>query len=201
MRFEERDLKPYGQPVDAKVLEQGKVYFSVQFADDDMLIPIMEAWVFAGNNLNPEDTGNQLYFQDVDSYLQGIRYSTATDENATFQVGEENANHFFEYEYALEELLKCSLRRRKGQSKSNKIEKASIHVDFNNCDREGRVRLNTIGAIQSLNLSGIVLWNGLEVELECGDFFPIRGIVEYSETEHIWVARFDLSDLRDRSDG
>ena len=48
MRFEERDLKPYAQPVTAKVLEQGRVYFSVQFADDDMLIPIMQTWVFTG---------------------------------------------------------------------------------------------------------------------------------------------------------
>jgi|KBSSwiStaDraftv2_1062776.scaffolds.fasta_scaffold43526_3 hypothetical protein len=31
------------------------------------------------------------------------------------------------------------------------MEMTNIHVDFNNCDREGRVRLNTVGAIQSLN--------------------------------------------------
>ena len=77
----------------------------------------------------------------------------------------------------------------------------TINVDFNNCDREGRVRLNTIGAMQSLNLSQVVLRNGLEVELECGDFFPIQGVVEYSESEHIWVARFELNDLRDKGDG
>lgn len=55
IRFEARDRKPYSQPVTAKALEQGKVYFSVQFADDDMPIPIMETWVFAGRNLDPED--------------------------------------------------------------------------------------------------------------------------------------------------
>jgi len=76
-----------------------------------------------------------------------------------------------------------------------------VNVDFNNCDRERRVRLNTIGAMQSLNLSQVVLRNGLEVELECGDFFPVPGIVEYSESEHIWVARFDLNDLREKGDG
>jgi hypothetical protein len=37
----------------------------------------------------------------------------------------------------------------------------SIEVDFNNCDQQGRVRLNTIGAIQSLNESQITLRNGL----------------------------------------
>jgi hypothetical protein len=81
------------------------------------------------------------------------------------------------------------------------MEKSRINVDFNNCDPEGRVRLNTIGAMQSLNLSQVVLRNGLEVELGSGDFFPIKGIVECSEPEHIWVARFDLNDLRDKDDG
>lgn len=74
----------------------------------------------------------------------------------------------------------------------------SIEVDFNNCDREGRVRLNTVGAIQSLNKSQVVLRNGLEVELISGDTYPIKGIVEYSDSEHIWVAHFDLNDLRDK---
>ena len=76
----------------------------------------------------------------------------------------------------------------------------SIEVDFNNCDSQGRVRLNTIGAIQSLNLSQVRLQNGLEVELTSGDFSPIRGVVELSDSEHIWVARFDVNDLRDVSE-
>jgi hypothetical protein len=75
---------------------------------------------------------------------------------------------------------------------------AAIEVDFNNCDREGRVRLNTMGAIRSLSASQMTLRNGLEVELTSGDFFPIKGTVEYSESERIWVARFDLNDLRDK---
>lgn len=74
----------------------------------------------------------------------------------------------------------------------------NIEVDFNNCDREGRVRLNTVGAIRSLNESRVTLRNGLEVELTCGDCCPIKGTAEYSESERIWVARFDLNDLRDK---
>ena len=77
----------------------------------------------------------------------------------------------------------------------------SIEVDFNNCDREGRVRLNTIGAIKSLNESKVPLRNGLEIELKSGDFFPIKGIVEYSDSEHIWVARFFINDLHDKEMG
>jgi hypothetical protein len=38
----------------------------------------------------------------------------------------------------------------------------------------------------------------LEVELTSGDFFPTKGTMEYSDSEHIWVARFDINDLRDR---
>jgi hypothetical protein len=63
------------------------------------------------------------------------------------------------------------------------------------------VRLNTIGAIESLNESQAMLRNGLEVELTSGDTFPLNGIVEYSEEEHIWVARFDLNGLRDKGIG
>jgi hypothetical protein len=74
----------------------------------------------------------------------------------------------------------------------------SIEVDFNNCDGEGRVRLNTVGAIQSVSKSRVNLRNGLEVELTSGDTFPLKGIVEYSDSEHIWVARFDLNELRDK---
>ena len=78
-----------------------------------MLIPIVETWVFAGRKLSPQDTDDRMYFQNVESYLQRIRYSSTSSQNATFQVAlEENAKHIFEYEQALEELMKCSLRRR-----------------------------------------------------------------------------------------
>ena len=74
----------------------------------------------------------------------------------------------------------------------------SIWVDFSNCDREGRVRLNTSGAVRSLNESQITLQNGLAVELIAGDTYPIKGIVEYSNPEHVWVARFDVNERRDK---
>jgi hypothetical protein len=45
------------------LLEQGNIYFSVQFVDEDILIPIRETWVFAGRNLDPEDAENHLYFR------------------------------------------------------------------------------------------------------------------------------------------
>ncbi len=113
MRFEERELKFYAQPITAETLQVGRTYFCVQYPDRDMLIPIVETFVFAGRKLHPEDAEGRLYFQDVESYLQGIRYGSAAAKNATFRVPlEENTKHIFEYEHALEELMKCSLRRR-----------------------------------------------------------------------------------------
>lgn len=113
MQFEEHDLKSYAEPVSASLLNVGEAYFSVQYVDEQMLIPIVETWIFAGRKLSPEDSENHLYFQDVESYLQGIRYGSATPENATFQVAlEKNTNHIFDYEHALEELMRCSLRRK-----------------------------------------------------------------------------------------
>jgi hypothetical protein len=114
IRFEARDLNPWADPVTVDILKEGEVYFSVQFADDDMLIPIMETWVFAGKKLDPEDVENRLYFQDVESYLHGVRYDSANHEEAEFQVPtEKNINHIFDFERALEVLMRCSLARKK----------------------------------------------------------------------------------------
>jgi hypothetical protein len=40
--------------------------------------------------------------------------------------------------------------------------------------------------------------NGVEVELEDFDFLAVRGILEYSDSEHIWVAGFNPDDLHDK---
>lgn len=114
MRFESRDLKSHAEPVSASELKEGGVYFSVNFLDQDMLVPLMEPVVFIGRNLNPEDAG-QLYFQDAGSYWQGLRYeSAATAEDAAFyRQSETEIKHIFEYDHALDRLMACSLRRRK----------------------------------------------------------------------------------------
>ena len=100
LRFEARELKPYGEPVTANALREGEIYFSVQFADDDGLIPIMGTWVFAGRNLDPEDTDQRLYFQDLESYRQGIRYGSEACHKAVFQIQPvKYINHIFDYEH------------------------------------------------------------------------------------------------------
>jgi hypothetical protein len=114
MRFEERELKPYAEPVLPDQLQEGKVYFSLIFLDEDMLIPIMEPRVFIGSKAELE--GNQLYFQDFHSYQREIRFeSPNADDEATFETGA--GRYMFEYERALDVLMACALRRRKFTNK------------------------------------------------------------------------------------
>ena len=110
LRFEARELKPYGEYVEASNLVEGETYFAVHFLGDQMLVPELDPLVFIGRNLEPGDSG-RLYFQDAASYISGIRYGGA--DKAEFHVVEENAPFVFEFERALDELLRCSLRRQR----------------------------------------------------------------------------------------
>ena len=125
VRFKERDVPPYGEPVGSGDLKEGEVYFALQYEDDEMLYPVLEPWIFVGRDLHPGDAG-QVYFQDLQSYRAGVRYPAAEvweiavpnsmdppDETAaTFQRSAENElGHVFTYEKALDRLLACSIRR------------------------------------------------------------------------------------------
>lgn len=118
MRFEERELKPFAEPVVGSELKVGSVYFFVNYIDDEMLIPTMETVVFIGRNLENHDVG-RVYFQDIDSYQQGARYGPAASEIQMhiYEGSEEEVNHVFEYEHALDELMRCALKRREAQYK------------------------------------------------------------------------------------
>jgi len=114
IHFEEREIKPYAEPVSATELRVGEVYFFVNYVDH-LLTPMMETVVFIGRDLEEGDVG-LLYFQDVRSYRQGVSYESTTKGNskATLYAALENqTSHIFEYEHALDELLGCWLRRRK----------------------------------------------------------------------------------------
>jgi hypothetical protein len=111
MFFKQRELKPYSEPVLVTELEQDGVYFSLNYVDEEMLLPAMEPVVFIGRNLGKEDV-DHLYFQDITSYGAGVRYSSDNDVPATFFVGAaDKVRHIFEFEQALSELMRCSLRR------------------------------------------------------------------------------------------
>src|SRR5262249_61540339 len=107
MRFAQRELKPYAEPVSVADLKVGSVCFAVNFIDPEMLITICEPVVFIGRNLEENDR-DVLYFQDAESYRLGVRRESDTPEDdATFYSGAA-PNHIFEYERALDCLLACS---------------------------------------------------------------------------------------------
>lgn len=114
IRFEARELPTYAEPVSADELQKGSVYFFVNFADEEMLIPTVDTVVYVGGNLEPGDV-DQVYFQDVDSFRRSVQYESAEDgDAAVFQCGSRNElGHVFTFEGALNELLKCSLRRKR----------------------------------------------------------------------------------------
>jgi hypothetical protein len=113
-RFEARELPTYADPVSVDELREGAVYFFVNFADKEMLIPTIDTVVYVGENLEADDV-DQVYFQDIDSFNRGVQYGTENDgEHAIFQCGSRNElGHVFTFEQALNELLKCSLRRKR----------------------------------------------------------------------------------------
>ena len=113
MQFESRELTDYAEPVPPTSLQEGEVYFSVQYADGNLLVPIIETLVFVGRDLDGKDPA-LLYFQDVESHNRGIRYGSDGEEEARFHLGREGKMfHIFNYEHLLDELMKCSLRRRR----------------------------------------------------------------------------------------
>jgi hypothetical protein len=116
MHIEGRELKSYVEPITSNELEESCIYFLHNYYDEEMLIPMLEPCVFVGRNLAKGDVG-LVYFQDLDSYRQGIRYDSVDKANpATFEIVPENEmNHIFTYERALDSLLRCSLRRRETQ--------------------------------------------------------------------------------------
>lgn len=112
MHFEGRDLTDHAEPISASELQQGEVYFAVNYVDSEMLVPVIETVVFIGRDLEPGDVA-QVYFQDLESRREGVEYDWESDTGlAKFQSGsEDEINHIFNYEHALEELMRCFVRR------------------------------------------------------------------------------------------
>ena len=121
MTFESRVLKPCTDFIRVSELKEGNVYFRLHFVGAGLLIPEMEPVVFIGRNLEDNEV-DRAYFQDVDSYLEGTRYPIARSEKSEDAETEASLHVFpeksglvmavYEFESALEELMRCSLRRR-----------------------------------------------------------------------------------------
>lgn len=72
----------------------------------------------------------------------------------------------------------------------------TIFVDFNNADTEGRVRLNVQRALADLTAQHIELKNGLQLLLDDEQGLKVIGIIQFSASENIWVAKIDWNDLK-----
>jgi hypothetical protein len=121
MIFDERQLPTHAEPISSSDLREGSIYYALNYFDDKMLTPIMETVVFIGRDLEPGDSG-QVYFQDIESYHRGVVYGAAVIEGecAQFSCGSENEiGHIFIFEKALNELIRCSLRRREMEPPSS----------------------------------------------------------------------------------
>jgi len=112
LRFDGRDLSTYAEPIRPHELHVGAVYFFVDYVDPEMLVPTMATVVCLGENLEPGDT-DVVYFQDIDSYNRGVTYQGPGDgDYALFHSGsKDEINHVFSFDHAIDELLRCALRR------------------------------------------------------------------------------------------
>lgn len=70
-----------------------------------------------------------------------------------------------------------------------------ISVDFHNADPLGRVRLNTVGTVESLGRLGLRLKDGLPVIVH-DDELEADGVVSYSVEEKLWVATINWDTIR-----
>jgi hypothetical protein len=111
--FPATELKPYAEPVSPNEMKEGRVYFALQFLDEELLVPVLQPLIFLGYNLDGEDP-NLRYFQHFDSFIAGVRYPAPEQEELQcFEAyGPEEGKHIFEYDHALEVLMRCGLSRR-----------------------------------------------------------------------------------------
>jgi hypothetical protein len=70
-----------------------------------------------------------------------------------------------------------------------------VYVDFHNADAEGRLRLNCVGTIQSLNRQQIELHEGLRLTFFNEDL-EVEGKVHFSKEENLWVSVIDWNAIR-----
>jgi hypothetical protein len=70
----------------------------------------------------------------------------------------------------------------------------AVHVDFQNADSDGRVRLNTAGALDDLERQRIALRPDLQLHLIDAEL-STPGQVAWNEDELLWVAEVDWNDL------
>lgn len=67
-----------------------------------------------------------------------------------------------------------------------------IYADFNSCDEQGRVRLSTVGSLESINQYKELLAEGMRVILYTTGEFEVCGTLVF---EKIWLGIPDWSTI------
>jgi hypothetical protein len=71
-----------------------------------------------------------------------------------------------------------------------------IFADFNNTDIRGRIRLTADGTLSDLKNQHIKLEPDLEILLDDDDGLIVKGVVQFSEDEKIWIAEINWDKLK-----
>lgn len=74
-----------------------------------------------------------------------------------------------------------------------------IFADFHNADTQGRLRLNNVGTVEDLAIQKAELSSGQQFTFYSEDL-EADGVVEYSETENLWVAVVNWNEIRELED-
>ncbi|MBT2119744.1 hypothetical protein KK141_21675 [Dyella sp. LX-66] len=115
LTFEKREIDFYAQHVTYDELTVGDDYYMISYADGDCKIPVMESLIYLGKNIVGLDSAETLYFQDAESYRAGVRV-TDSPERGTYELHglkPDQLDMIYDFERALEELMRCSMQRKK----------------------------------------------------------------------------------------
>lgn len=118
IHFNERELPVAAYPVNLNQLVTGKAYYQITYDGDDkdMEAPLVLSMVFIGMNIDDDET-DTVYFQDALSYDFGIRLSDDPESGTfmLFRCTPDGLGAIFEFDQALDEMMKCSIRRQRGK--------------------------------------------------------------------------------------
>ena len=70
-----------------------------------------------------------------------------------------------------------------------------VYADFNNADRQGRLRLNCVGTTDDLRRQDLGLTEGMPLTLYMEDI-ECSGTATFSHEENIWVAVIDWDAIK-----
>lgn len=113
MQVEWKDIGRAIKHVSVTDLIVGHVYFVVRYHGSELLVPELAPVVFIGKDLAQGDQGF-LYFQDFASYSGGERFGDGNPESVVVceRFSEAQGASVCSYESAVDELLRCLLRRK-----------------------------------------------------------------------------------------